>query len=193
MFLCDLRFFWLIIDPFALKYLMMTLQPFFSITARFRIVSYRFGQGKARKKILFYLCYLLYLSQIISFLCIDRDPSKFCGLLVSRKKHLYFISVSGAFLGTSLPPTPNWSRFDLVIDVYSILFYCISSYTLYFIYCIFTCCKVMHAVLLLLLCTATKIPYIYSFPGNSATSAPISTFMCVPLTSACSTCQREKV
>jgi hypothetical protein len=32
---------------------------------------------------------------------------------------LYFISVSGAFLGTSLPPTPNWSRFDLFIDVYS--------------------------------------------------------------------------
>jgi hypothetical protein len=45
---------------------------------------------------------------------------KFCGLLVSRKKHLYFISVSGAFLGISLPPTPNWSRFDLFIDVYSI-------------------------------------------------------------------------
>jgi hypothetical protein len=50
-----------------------------------------------------------------------------------KKKHLYFISVSGAFLGTSLPPTPNWSRFDLFIDVYSILFYCISSYTLYLI------------------------------------------------------------
>ena len=50
---------------------------------------------------------------------------------IPQKKHLYFISVSGAFLGTSLPPTPNWSRFDLFIDVYSILFYCISSYTLY--------------------------------------------------------------
>ncbi len=48
--------------------------------------------------------------------------SKFRGLLVSRKKHLYFIRVSGPFLGTSLPPTPNWSRFDLFIDVYSILF-----------------------------------------------------------------------
>ncbi len=27
------------------------------------------------------------------------------------------------------------------------------------------------------ICTATEIPIIYSFPGNSATSAPISTFM----------------
>ena len=58
---------------------------------------------------------------------------------IPQRKHLYFISVSGAFLGTSLPPTPNWSRFDLFIDVYSILqyfyfIYCISSYTLYFVY-----------------------------------------------------------
>ncbi len=60
----------------------------------------------------------------------------FAGFWYPAKKHLHFISVSGAFLGASLPPTPNWSRFDLFIDVYSILFYCISSYTLYFIYCI---------------------------------------------------------
>ena len=39
---------------------------------------------------------------------------------IPQRKHLYFISVSGALLGTSLPPTPNWSRFDLFIDVYSI-------------------------------------------------------------------------
>ncbi len=39
---------------------------------------------------------------------------------IPQRKHLYFISVSGAFLGTSLPPTPHWSRFDLFIDVYSI-------------------------------------------------------------------------
>ncbi len=39
---------------------------------------------------------------------------------IPQRKHLYFISVSGAFLGTSLPPTPNWSRFDLFIGVYSI-------------------------------------------------------------------------
>jgi hypothetical protein len=39
---------------------------------------------------------------------------------IPQRKHLYFISVSGAFLGTSLPPTPNRSRFDLFIDVYSI-------------------------------------------------------------------------
>ncbi len=58
-----------------------------------------------------------------------------------------FFQVSRAF-GI---PQKNWSRFDLFIDVYSILFYCISSYTLYFIYCIFTCCWVLHAVLLLLL------------------------------------------
>jgi hypothetical protein len=59
---------------------------------------------------------------------------------IPQRKHLYFISVSGAFLGTSLPPTPNWSRFDLFIGVYSIFtfffyfIYCISSYTLYFVY-----------------------------------------------------------
>ena len=46
--------------------------------------------------------------------------SSFAGFWYPAKKHLYFISVSGAFLGTSLPPTPNWSRFDLFIDVYSI-------------------------------------------------------------------------
>ncbi len=59
---------------------------------------------------------------------------------IPQRKHLYFISVSGAFLGTSLPPTPNWSRFDLFIDVYSIFYfiYCISSYTLYFVF-FFTC------------------------------------------------------
>jgi hypothetical protein len=28
-------------------------------------------------------------------------------------------------------------------------------------------------------CTATAIPFIYSFSGNSAASAPISTFMCL--------------
>ncbi len=39
---------------------------------------------------------------------------------IPQRKHLYFISVSGAFLGTSLPPTPNWSRFDLFLGVYSI-------------------------------------------------------------------------
>jgi hypothetical protein len=32
-----------------------------------------------------------------------------------KKKHLYFISVSGVFLGTSLPPTPNWSIRDKFI------------------------------------------------------------------------------
>ncbi len=46
---------------------------------------------------------------------------EFCG-----HTPFYSISVSGAFLGTSLPPTPNWSRFDLYIYVYNIVFYCIS-------------------------------------------------------------------
>jgi hypothetical protein len=64
-----------------------------------------------------------------------KDFTSFAGFWYPAKKHLYFISVSGAFLGISLPPTPNWSRFDLFIDVYSIsFFYCIASYTLYFIY-----------------------------------------------------------
>ena len=50
---------------------------------------------------------------------------------IPQRKHLYFISVSGAFLGTSLPPTPNWSRFDLFVDVYSI-FTVFLLYLLYF-------------------------------------------------------------
>ncbi len=63
---------------------------------------------------------------------------EFCG-----HKPFYSISVSGAFLGTSLPPTPSWSRFDLHVYtyVYSIVFNCISNYTLYFMYCIITNCK----------------------------------------------------
>ncbi len=35
------------------------------------------------------------------------------------------------------------------------------------------------AVLLNVSCTATSIPFIYSFSGNSAASAPISTFTCL--------------
>ncbi len=41
---------------------------------------------------------------------------------IPQKKHLYFISVRGAFLETSLPPTPNRSRFDLFVNIYSNLF-----------------------------------------------------------------------
>ena len=59
---------------------------------------------------------------------------------IPQRKHLYFISVSGAFLGTSLPPTPNWSRFDLFIDVYNI-FTVFLLYLLYFqlhtVFCLF--------------------------------------------------------
>ncbi len=48
-------------------------------------------------------------------------------------------------------PLPPIGVGSIYLSIYSILFYCISSYTLYFIYCIFTCCQVMHAVLLILL------------------------------------------
>ncbi len=50
---------------------------------------------------------------------------EFCG-----HKPFYSVSISGEFLGTSLPPSPNWSRFDLYIQY---CFICISNYTLYFI------------------------------------------------------------
>ncbi len=70
----------------------------------------------------------------VGFPVVEHLFTSFAGFWYPAKKHLYFISVSGAFSGISLPPTPNWSRFDLFIDVYSIsFFYCISSYTLYFI------------------------------------------------------------
>ena len=58
------------------------------------------------------------------FSLVNNRAKKFLQVLrafgIPQRKHLYFISVSGAFLGTSLPPTPNWSRFDLFIGVYSI-------------------------------------------------------------------------
>ncbi len=57
--------------------------------------------------------------------CTHKSPysfTSFAGFWYPARKHLYFISVSGKFLGTSLPPTPNWSRFDLFIDAYSIFF-----------------------------------------------------------------------
>jgi len=65
------------------------------------------------------VCVLKFIKNVCTF-C--RNFTSFAGFWYPAKKHLYFISVSGAFLGTSLPPTPNWSRFDLFIDVYSILF-----------------------------------------------------------------------
>jgi hypothetical protein len=34
-------------------------------------------------------------------------------------------------------------------------------------------------LVLVIACTATKIPFIYSFSGNSVASAPISTLMCL--------------
>jgi hypothetical protein len=73
-----------------------------------------------------------------------KNIYEFCG-----HKPFYSISVIGVFLGTSLPPTPNWSRFDLYI-CFSNVFNWISNYTLYFNYCVFTCCKIGHEVLLLL-------------------------------------------
>ncbi len=42
-----------------------------------------------------------------------RRFTSFAGFWYPARKHWYFISVSGEFLGTSLPPTPIWSRFDL--------------------------------------------------------------------------------
>jgi hypothetical protein len=35
------------------------------------------------------------------------------------------------------------------------------------------------SLVLVIACTATEIPFIYSFSGNSVASAPISTFMCL--------------
>jgi hypothetical protein len=36
-------------------------------------------------------------------------------------KPLYSISVSNMFLSTSLPPTPNWDRFDQYVTVLFVL------------------------------------------------------------------------
>jgi hypothetical protein len=47
-------------------------------------------------------------------------------LRVSGRKPIYSISVSNIFRGISLPPTPNWGRFDHYAHVN---FYCISNYT----------------------------------------------------------------
>jgi hypothetical protein len=41
------------------------------------------------------------------------------------------------FLGTLLPPTPNWSRFDLFIDVYVIfLIVFLATHCILFIFCL---------------------------------------------------------
>jgi hypothetical protein len=58
---------------------------------------------------------------------------EFCG-----HRPFYFISVSGTFLGTSLPSTPNRSRFDFDLYVYFYQ-YCNSNYIACFINCIIVC------------------------------------------------------
>ena len=84
-----------------------------------------------------------------------RKIYKFCGLLVSRKENICISLVLVGILGTLLPPTPSWSRFDLFIDVYSIFYfiYCISSYTLYFVY-FFTCHFFLESKVVICLCSA---------------------------------------
>ncbi len=53
---------------------------------------------------------------------------------IPQKKHLYFISVSGAFLGTSLPPSPNWSRFDLFIVFFILFIVFLATHCILFIF-----------------------------------------------------------
>jgi hypothetical protein len=48
-------------------------------------------------------CTLSYLRIFLYILQVLR------GFGIPQRKHLYFISVSGAFLGTSLPPTHNFT------------------------------------------------------------------------------------
>jgi hypothetical protein len=81
------------------------------------------------------LCNTNTVKNFVIFHCqtVNLKLCEFCG-----HEPFYSISDSGVFLGTSLPPTPSWSRFDLYMYFYSIVFNRISNYTLYFMYCIIT-------------------------------------------------------
>ncbi len=80
MFLCHLRFIWLIIDPFALKYLMMTLQPFLALLQGLELYHTDLLKEKLVKSSFLPMLSTLHVSNYL-ILCTDRDPNFFLFLV----------------------------------------------------------------------------------------------------------------